>query len=78
MLKLLDAQTFKMLKLSNAELLKLLGLTSSGSVILYSQPSPVQDMKCWQFLSLSSSRMNCHSWIGPVGVIAGVWDVCVV
>ena len=54
-------------------------LTSSGSVILYSQPSPVQDMKCWQFLSLNSSRMNCQSWIGPVGVIAGVvWDVCVV
>ena len=54
------------------------GLTSSGSVILYSQPSPVQDMKCWQFLSLNNSRMNCQSWIGPVGVIAGVWDVCVV
>ena len=56
----------------------MISLTSSGSVILYSQPSPVQEMKFWQFLSLSSSRMNCHNWIGPVGVMAGVWEgLCV-
>ena len=46
-------------------------LTSSGSVILNSQPSPVQEMKCWQVLSERSSRMNCQSCIGPVGVMLG-------
>ena len=46
-------------------------LTSSGSVILNSQPSPVQEMKCWQVLSERSSRMNCQSWMGPVGVMVG-------
>lgn len=41
-------------------------LTSSGSESLNSQPSPVQLMKDWQDLSVSNSRRNCHSWIGPL------------
>lgn len=41
-------------------------LTSSGSESLNSQPSPVQLMKDWQDLSVSSSRRNCHSWMGPL------------
>lgn len=41
-------------------------LTSSGSESLNSQPSPVQLMKDWHDLSVSSSRRNCHSWIGPL------------
>ncbi len=36
-----------------------------------SHPSPVQETKVWQVLSESSSRMNCHNWMGPVGVMAG-------
>ena len=28
-------------------------------------------MKCWQVLSERSSRMNCQSWMGPVGVMVG-------
>lgn len=44
-------------------------LTSSGSESLNSQPSPVQLMKDWQDLSVSSSRRNCHSWMGPVPAI---------
>ena len=39
--------------------------TSSGSVILNSQPSPVQLMKLWLILSDKSSNKNCQSWIGP-------------
>ena len=30
-----------------------------------SQPSPVQAMMAWQFLSVRSSSRNCHSWMGP-------------
>ena len=41
-------------------------LTSSGSESLNSQPSPVQLIKDWQDLSVSNSRRNCHSWIGPL------------
>ena len=26
-------------------------------------------------LSESLSRMNCHSWIGPVGVMEGAYDM---
>ena len=40
-------------------------LTSSGSVSLNSQPSPVQEMNCWQDLSVRSSSRNCQSWMGP-------------
>lgn len=40
-------------------------LTSVGSDILNSQPSPVQEMKVRQAESKSSSSKNCHSWIGP-------------
>ena len=36
-----------------------------------SQPSPVQAMKWVQVLSDNNSRMNCHSWMGPVGVNPG-------
>ena len=39
--------------------------TSSGSVILNSQPSPVQLIKLWLILSDKSSNKNCQSWIGP-------------
>lgn len=44
---------------------KILLHTSSGSVSLNSQPSPVHEMKPWQLLSVRSSSRNCHSWIGP-------------
>ena len=40
-------------------------ITSSGSVSLNSQPSPVQEMNCWQDLSVNNSSRNCQSWIGP-------------
>ncbi len=40
--------------------------TSSGSESLNSQSSPVQEMKAWQDLSVSSSRRNCQSWMGPL------------
>ena len=40
-------------------------LTSSGSVILNSQPSPVHEMKLWLFLCDNNSNRNCHNWIGP-------------
>ncbi len=43
-------------------------LTSSGSVSLNSQPSPVQLMMLWQLVSVSSSSRNCHSWMGPLPV----------
>lgn len=45
--------------------------TSSGSDSLNSQPSPVQLMKDWQDLSVSSSSRNCQSWMGPLPVRAG-------
>ena len=39
--------------------------TSSGSIILNSQPEPVQTMMFWQDLLQRSSSRNCHSWMGP-------------
>lgn len=42
-----------------------MNLTSAGSDILNSQPSPVQLMKVWQAESSRSSRRNCQSWMGP-------------
>uniref|UniRef100_A0A915I5B7 Uncharacterized protein n=1 Tax=Romanomermis culicivorax TaxID=13658 RepID=A0A915I5B7_ROMCU len=39
--------------------------TSSVSINLNSQPSPVQQMKCLQVTSVSSSNKNCHNCIGP-------------
>lgn len=42
-----------------------MNLTSAGSDILNSQPSPVQLMKVWQAESNRSSRRNCQSWMGP-------------
>lgn len=43
----------------------LCSLTSVGSDILNSQPSPVQDIKLLQVESRSSSKRNCHNCIGP-------------
>ena len=50
---------------------KSLALTSSGSVSLNSHSSPVQEIKLWQVLSVSSSKRNCHSWMGPEPVKHG-------
>lgn len=52
--------------LLNSDLSSHFFLTSSGSESLNSQPSPVQLIKDWQDLSVSNSRRNCHSWIGPL------------
>jgi len=40
-----------------------MNLTSAGSDILNSQPSPVQLMKVWQAESRRSSSRNCQSCI---------------
>lgn len=39
--------------------------TSSGSINLNSQPSPVQQMNDLQSSVVKSSNKNCHSWMGP-------------
>ena len=52
--------------------------TSSGSIILNSQPAPVQQMMDWQDLLHSSSSRNCHSWMGPEPLKLGLADIAMV